>query len=112
MAEPVTTPMQPSTERGSVRADHPMLAGHFPGNPITPGAWLLAWAITAAERHLAATDARRVSGVKRVKFARPLAPEQMFECEFKTGADTLRFTLTSDADVVAEGSLLLEARGG
>jgi 3-hydroxyacyl-[acyl-carrier-protein] dehydratase len=101
-----------STERGSVSADHPMLAGHFPGHPIVPGAWLLAWALAAAERYLAATDARTVTGVKRVKFARPLAPNQPFECAFTAGADTLRFTLTSDAAVVAEGSLYLQARSG
>jgi 3-hydroxyacyl-[acyl-carrier-protein] dehydratase len=112
MTERVTTPMQLLTERGSVRADHPMLAGHFPGNPVVPGAWLLAWAVAAAERHLGATDARTVTGVKRVKFARPLAPGQVFECEFKTSADTLRFALTSNAAVVAEGALYLQARDG
>jgi 3-hydroxymyristoyl/3-hydroxydecanoyl-(acyl carrier protein) dehydratase len=96
-------------ERGTVRADHPMLAGHFPGHPIVPGAWLLAWVICAAQRQLAAADdVRAVAGVKRVKFARPLAPEQAFDCTFKRGTDTLRFTVTAGGAVVAEGSLHLQ----
>ncbi len=100
-----------SPERGTVDAGHPMLAGHFPGHPIVPGAWLLAWVVAAATRRLETTgDRRAVAGVKRVKFLRPLVPGKAFECELKAGAETLRFTLTSDGSVIADGSLQLQAR--
>lgn len=99
-----------SPDCGVVHADHPMLAGHFPGHPIVPGAWLLAWVVDAALRWLPASgDTRAVIGVKRVKFLRPLAPSQTFECAFKAGANTMRFTLTSDGVVIADGSLRLRA---
>jgi 3-hydroxymyristoyl/3-hydroxydecanoyl-(acyl carrier protein) dehydratase len=109
-------------ERGTVAADHPMLAGHFPGRPIVPGAWLLAWVVAAATRRLQAEgEARAVAGVKRVKFLRPLAPNQTFECELKMGGqaaatdartqDTVRFTVTSGGIGIAEGSLQLAAAG-
>jgi 3-hydroxymyristoyl/3-hydroxydecanoyl-(acyl carrier protein) dehydratase len=103
-------PVASLPERCVVDADHPMLAGHFPGHPIVPGAWLLAWVIAAAARRLVALDdARAVAGVKRVKFLRPLAPDQTFDCALKEG-DIMRFTLTSDGAVIAEGSLQLQAR--
>lgn len=106
-------------ERGVVRADHPMLAGHFPGHPIVPGAWLLAWVVAAATRRLAVEcDTRAVMGVKRVKFLRPLAPDQAFECALKFSARSLgtetgphhsmRFTVNSSGALIAEGSLLLQ----
>jgi len=88
----------------SVAADHPMLAGHFPGHPIVPGAWLLAWVVAAA------ADRRPVCGVKRVKFLRPLAPEQVFECALRESDDTMRFTVTSGGEVIASGSLQLQAK--
>lgn len=105
-----------SPERGAVGADHPMLAGHFPGHPIVPGAWLLAWIVALANRRLTEEgQARTVAGIKRVKFLRPIAPEQAFECVFRqsienVGNGTLRFTLRSDDAVVAEGSLQLHQR--
>lgn len=105
-------------ERGVVGAEHPMLAGHFPGHPIVPGAWLLAWVVATAKRRLAAErDTRAVVGVKRVKFLRPLAPDQAFECALKLAArsagaetgshDSMRFTVNSSGSLIAEGSLLL-----
>lgn len=93
-------PTTPSPERYAVAADHPMLAGHFPGHPIVPGAWLLAWVMAAAGK------TRAIVGVKRVKFLRPLLPDQTFECALKPGDGTMRFTLTSQGSVIAEGSLL------
>ena len=105
-------PPEAMIERGTVRANHPMLAGHFPGHPIVPGAWLLAWVTVALQRRLAAADdPRAVGGVKRVKFARPLAPEKPFDCTFKAGTDSVRFTLTADGAIVVEGSLQLHVRG-
>lgn len=108
-------------ERGVVSADHPMLAGHFPGHPIVPGAWLLAWVIAAATRRLAATgESRSIAAIKRVKFLRPLAPDDPFECELKLRAsaegaeagsnDTMRFAVTSSGGLIAEGSLQLQQR--
>ena len=108
-------------ERGVVRVDHPMLAGHFPGHPIVPGAWLLAWVVATATRRLEAEcDTRTVIGVKRVKFLRPLAPDQAFECALRFGArsagsengsrDSMRFTVNSSGTLIAEGSLLLQPR--
>lgn len=105
-------------ERSVVGAEHPMLAGHFPGHPIVPGAWLLAWVVATATRRLAAEcGTRAVVGVKRVKFLRPLAPDQAFECALKfatrsagaeTGShDSMRFTVNSSGSLIAEGSLLL-----
>ena len=108
-------------ERGVVDARHPMLAGHFPGHPIVPGAWLLAWVVAAAARRLTADcETRAVVGIKRVKFLRPLAPDQAFECAFKFGArsvsdegvahDSMRFTVHSSGALIAEGSLLVQPR--
>ena len=87
----------------TVAANHPMLAGHFPGHPIVPGAWLLAWVVAAAESR------RTVAGVKRVKFLRPLAPDQMFECTLQESDVTMRFTVTSAGELIAAGSLRLQA---
>ncbi len=107
-------------ERGIVRSDHPMLAGHFPGHPIVPGAWLLAWVVAAATRRLALQIGAgeipgcSISGINRVKFLRPLAPDQSFECALSvraasSGADTtMRFKLSSDDITIAEGSLQLQ----
>ena len=100
-----------------MRPDHPMLAGHFPGHPIVPGAWLLAWVVGAATRRLAAGDEpRSVLSIKRVKFLRPLAPDQPFECMLNlraaadgsraSGSETMRFAVNSEGSLVAEGSLL------
>lgn len=119
----VAPPASPAPEsaHGVVGAAHPMLAGHFPGHPIVPGAWLLAWVVATAARRLAAErDTRAVVGVKRVKFLRPLVPEQAFECSLKFGArsadraagshDSMRFTVHGSGTLIAEGSLLLQPR--
>ena len=106
-------------DRGCVPADHPMLPGHFPGHPIVPGAWLLAWIVAHAGRRLVLDGGTRiVAGVKRAKFLRPLLPDQAFECVFKPGAtsagdgaDTMRFTITSAGARIAEGTLQLASTG-
>jgi len=91
-----------------IPADHPMLNGHFPGNPIVPGAWLLAWVVTHANQWLDAQhDARRVGGVARAKFLRPMHPNQPYSCCWTLNPDSLRFEIETQAGSIATGTLLL-----
>ena len=102
-----------SPERGVVNADHPMLAGHFPGHPIVPGAWLLAWVVSAAARRLASQEqSHSIAAIKRVKFLRPLAPDRTFECVLNSSsrAGTIRFAVSCSGAVIVEGSLQLQPR--
>lgn len=59
--------------RFRVPADHPSLAGHFPGRPIVPGVLLLDAALTALD---AATGLRAPLQLVRVKFLAPVLPEE------------------------------------
>ena len=49
---------------------HPALAGHFPGDPVVPGALLLAEVVACVER----CAGTRVVRVARAKFPAVLAP--------------------------------------
>jgi 3-hydroxymyristoyl/3-hydroxydecanoyl-(acyl carrier protein) dehydratase len=77
----------------TIGADHPSLAGHFPGRPVVPGAVLLDQAMTLVERHLG----HHINRVISAKFPRPLAPG-------------VRCLLTIDAD--ANGHIRLRCTAG
>lgn len=71
-------------------ADHPTGAGHFPGNPIIPGALLLAEVlrmIAGAEHILVAS-----CNVKSAKFQHPARPGDSVEIEYSfTASGALDF---------------------
>lgn len=59
---------------GGIPPDSPCLDGHFPGNPIVPGAVILGClANRLAGRGMA------IERVERMKFTRPLGPATAFE---------------------------------
>lgn len=93
-----------------IAPDHPMLAGHFPGDPIVPGAWLLSLAMCrATDWALRHAPDRRVAGVRSAKFLRPLRPGERFELALCRRDDTrLDFDVTRDGASIATGSLRLE----
>jgi len=66
-----------------IAADHPALAGHFPGRPVVPGAVLLDMVICAAE----ARANLFVDEVVRVKFHRPLGPNTAFAIRLQSIKD-------------------------
>lgn len=90
-----------------VDAAHPALPGHFPGNPVVPGAVMLAEVLAGVSAKLS----RAVSAVKQVKFTASLLPEEMASVECEAGANEVRFevqTIRKGCRVrLASGSLTL-----
>src|SRR5437764_6179023 len=59
----------------AIRADHPSLAGHFPGEPIVPGVVILDEVAAALAKW---REDCQLTGIRAVKFVLPLKPEQSF----------------------------------
>ena len=91
-----------------------MFAGHFPGNPIAPGAYLLAVVERKANDWLRAQGSgTQIAGVSAVKFLRPLRPDEVCEIAFAAPtADALRFRLQVGGAPCATGTFTLQAGGG
>ncbi len=62
-----------------IPADHPCLAGHFPGHPVVPAVVLLDCVAQALSAALGRTAV--LSGIPSAKFLSPLAPDQDFTIE-------------------------------
>jgi 3-hydroxyacyl-[acyl-carrier-protein] dehydratase len=86
-------------------ADHPALAGHFPGHPIYPGVVLLDAAIGAIEAHYGAA----VRGLPVAKFLAPVRPGMALVLHAERVADAVKFDVaTADGTRVATGSARLQ----
>ena len=85
-------------------ADHPALAGHFPGHPIYPGVVLLDAAIGAIEARYGAP----VRGLPVAKFLVPVRPGMALMLQAERDGSAVRFELaTTDGVRVATGSAVL-----
>lgn len=70
--------------------DHPTAAGHFPGNPIIPGASLL-------REVVAALGGAQCRGITAVKFLHPVRPGDAVAIEWSAGPPgTIRFACLLD----------------
>jgi 3-hydroxyacyl-[acyl-carrier-protein] dehydratase len=91
--------------RRTIAADHPSLAGHFPGAPLIPGVLILDEVLAALrdwqkDCHLTA--------IRTVKFLQPLKPEQPFMICLSTSNDDatgIDFSCRIDGHVIVEGQL-------
>lgn len=78
----------------SVSAEHPALAGHFPGLPIAPGALLLDHLVRALRPQLDwPLDTLRIDSVK---FLLPVAPGATLRVHAQLSGDQLRFECRGD----------------
>ena len=83
--------------------DHPTGAGHFPGNPIIPGALLLAEVLrTITEANgLAFTSCT----IKSAKFQHPVRPGDSVEIEYTVSAqEQIAFSCTVAGKTVLTGA--------
>lgn len=88
----------------TVAAAHPALPGHFPGDPIVPGAWLLELVERAARQRFGANLS--VSGIPEARFRAVLRPDEPFCIVFEQLAqDRLAFAIDRESTRIADGML-------
>jgi 3-hydroxyacyl-[acyl-carrier-protein] dehydratase len=85
-----------------VPAQHPALAGHFPGNPIVPGVMILDAVISAAQTWLG--TGFQVRRLAYAKFLAPLRPEETAEIDLSLRAPRLEFAVHLGGTALAKGA--------
>lgn len=89
-----------------IHKEHPSLPGHFPGNPMAPGVVLLNLIFSEIAMQ---KPTRVVTGIKKLKFIRPLLPGDCFNVQFSAEKNnTLRFHCTHNEQIFVEGNLYLK----
>ncbi len=86
-----------------IAADHPSLAGHFPDNPLVPGAVILDMTARALQDEMG-NDVKIIK-LPRVKFISPLAPEQSATIIFRISGNSARFTCSANGKDIAVGEM-------
>jgi 3-hydroxymyristoyl/3-hydroxydecanoyl-(acyl carrier protein) dehydratase len=83
-------------------AEHPTAAGHFPGNPIIPGALLLDEVM-----RLLAAGGRRPAKIRSTKFFRPVRPGEVVRLTWASlpGAVTFECRMAADDAIAASGTV-------
>jgi 3-hydroxymyristoyl/3-hydroxydecanoyl-(acyl carrier protein) dehydratase len=82
-----------------IAATHPVLPGHFPGNPVVPGVVLLDRIAAAIER----ARGMRLAKIAAVKFLAPLKPEEDAELRVTCDGARVRFRIDRDSSPILRG---------
>lgn len=90
-----------------IAADHPCLAGHFPGNPLVPGVVILEHVLAAVQAQ--AGSAPAPLRLPQVKFIAPLRPGQVAHIALDGQAPRWRFRVYRDDQELARGEVVAGA---
>lgn len=88
-------------------AESRCLDGHFPGNPIVPGAVILSYLAARLD-----ATGRALGRVERIKFQRTLLPGVPFEVRLTLGAAGDRAEFRDDRGTFATARVVLRPRNG
>ena len=93
-----------ATIRQRLSAQHPAAQGHFPGNPIIPGAVLLSEAVRLIEADLGVSLAPY--RIRRAKFPSPARPGDEVLIEFTDSATgSIKFACAVKGNTVLVGEV-------
>ena len=88
-----------------IRANHPALPGHFPGEPLVPGVVILDEVLAAL---IEWRQDSQLTEIRMVKFLAPLPPEQAFTISLSAKnerAAEINFCCRAGDRVIVEGRL-------
>ena len=94
-----------SPERFTIDADHPAMAGHFPGNPLVPGAMILARVAHALRARFPGHPPGSIAGAR---FHAPLAPGETARIEARREGTRVAFEVKRGEALLAAGTWRLE----
>ena len=90
----------------TIAADHPALAGHFPGRPVLPGAALLSLVLQAvAERPALQQRLGRTPRIDNAKFLAPVGPGAVLRVALREHGSFVAFEVVQAGSTVARGQL-------
>jgi len=92
-----------ATIRQRLSAQHPAAQGHFPGNPVIPGALLLSEAVRLIEADLGVSLAPY--RIRRAKFPSPARPGDEVLIEFSDGLGSIKFECAVKGNTVLVGEV-------
>lgn len=88
-----------------IAADHPSIAGHFPGDPLVPGVLILEEVYEAV---VAAYGPAQLVALRSVKFLAPLRPGEDFSVTLRPeGEGCYRFACVRGERVLVQGQMCL-----
>ena len=92
-----------ATIRQRLPGHHPAAQGHFPGNPIIPGAVLLSETVRLIEADLGLSLAPY--RIRRAKFPHPARPGDEVLIEFSDGLGSIKFECAVKGNTVLVGEV-------
>ena len=88
----------------TISADHPSLAGHFPGHPVVPGVIMLGEVMNAIREMV--IEKIEFVGLPSAKFMSPLRPGETLTIRLdQQGNGATEFTCTTVSRLIASGCL-------
>jgi len=91
----------------TVPADHPSLAGHFPGRPVVPGVVLLD--MVARVLRVAVEAEAQISQLRTAKFHLPVLPGDALSIDIDEAVEgRIQFRILRNVELVADGVLCMK----